>query len=227
MSIENLPVVIVEDEFRDRSLARLTLPEHNVLVAYMEKGGHPLAPEVAANFFQLFLNGMTTTEIHRLNKAFPHEAILWARVKYKWDEERDDYTRTLTESVKQQVMKASLETTSLISNMLVAANKKHGDKIKRYIQTGNVEDLGDSMSVDNLTSLIRAVEALQKITGQDKVQKIDKRETLDVNVNVTAGASEIGEGTRKMILGAIANEKREKLRGKDESGTEGSNSPKS
>lgn len=215
MSTEESKIVTIRSEaFKERALGLLSNAEYNMLVAYIEKGGCPLAPETAANFFQLFLNGSSIGEIHRLNKSFPYEAILCARIQYAWDEERDDYARHLTETVKQKVIKASLETTSLISDMLVAANKKHGDKLKKYLQTGNVEDLGDAMNIDNLTSLIRGVEALQKLTGQDKVQNINKKETLDVNVKVS-GTSEVGESTRKLILSAIAQDKREKLRGEN------------
>ena len=199
----------------EQAQAVFTVPEYNMMVAYMEKGGHQLAPETAVRFFELYLNGSDCSEIHRLNKAFPYESILWARIKYDWDKKKDELTFALTEKTKEKAVKAALETTSLLSDMLIAASKKHGDKLKKYIQTGNEEDLGDSMSIDNITSLIRAVEGLQKITGADRVQKIDKKETLNVNLNIPGG-QELQPETSAAILAAVAAEKRAKLRGKDD-----------
>lgn len=195
----------------EQAQAVLTVPEYNMLTAYMERGGHQLAAETAVRFFELYLNGSDCAEIHRLNKPFPFEAILWARIKYEWDKKKDEITIALTEKTKEKAVKAALETTGLLSDMLIAASKKHGDKLKKYIQTGNEEDLGDSMSIDNIASLIRAVEGLQKITGADRIQKIDKKETVNVNVNVSGG-QDLKPETSAAILAAVAAEKRDKLR---------------
>jgi hypothetical protein len=208
-------VVAERDPIDERSERLLTVPEYNMLRAYIEKGGHPLAPETAASLFELYLNGSSCGEIHRLNKAFKYEAILWSRIKYEWDRQKDEFAISLTERVKEKAIRAALDTTSLLSDMLVAANKKHGDRLKRYIQTGNEEDLGDAMSIDSIASLTRAVEGLQKITGADQVKKIKKEETLNVNLNAN-GLDNLSPETSAVILAALAKEKREKIRGPEE-----------
>lgn len=211
MSSSILPVA--SDKFIELSQAILTVPEHNMLVAYMERGGHQLSADTASKFFELYLNGSDCREIHRLNKAFPYESILWARVKFEWDKRKDDHTISLIEQVKQKAAKAALDTTGLLSDMLVAASKKHGDKIKRYLQTGNEDDLGDAMGIDSIMSLLKAVEGLNKITGADRVHKIDEKKTLDVNVRMS---NNLSPETSAAILAAIASEKREKIRGSDD-----------
>lgn len=205
-----------EDSFEEKARKLLTLPEANMLVAYVNAGRHQLAPETAVKFFELYLNGNNCSEIHRLNKAFPYEAILWARVKYDWDKAKDDATHSLMLAVKEKVVRAQLETTSFMADLLVATSKKHGDRIKKYIQTGNEEDLGDALSVDSLHALLKVAEGLQKITGQDKIQKIKTEHTENLNVSVSSGdmlsvagpSSVIDDKAAADILSVMAEAKR-------------------
>jgi hypothetical protein len=52
--------------------------------------------------------------------------------------------------------------------MLSVANKQHGEKLKRYLQTGNMDDLGE-FKIDSIFNLKQTIEILQKLTGQDRV----------------------------------------------------------
>lgn len=165
-----------------------------------------LSPDTSAKLFELFLNGSDINEIHRLNKNFPYEAILWSRVKYDWDKLKDEYAASLTGQVAQKVIKASLETTSLLTDMLAVAHKKHGDKLKKYLQTGDEADLGDALSIDTIHGLLKAVEGLQKVTGQDRTHNINKKEVVNLNVNVQ-GVPQVGDDTAKTIIAAVAKEK--------------------
>lgn len=194
------------DTFRELAVRVLTVPEWNMLRAHMEKGGHGLAPDTAAKFFELFLNGSDCREIHRLNKAFPYESILWARVRYTWDQAKDEYAIALQQKVREKVVKATLDTTDLITDMLVAAKKKYSDSLKRYIQTGNIEDLDGALEIENLNSLLKAVEGLQKITGQDRVQKVQS----DVNININSEKEKMTPETAAAILATAAAAKRNK-----------------
>lgn len=121
-------------------------------------------------FFQLFLNGSDVREIHRLNPAFPIEAIHYARVYGNWDEEKERYIRAMQESIKDQLVKANLETVSLLTNMLAVANKQNGDKLKKFLQTGNEKDLAGAFSIDSIHQLLKVLEGLQKAVGMDKPQ---------------------------------------------------------
>lgn len=217
---DTLPVA-AEESFDEKARKTLTTPEYNMLVKYIEDGKHPLAQETALKFFELYLRGNSCGEIHRLNKAFSYESILWARVKYDWDKMKDDSTRQLMASIQEKVVQAQLETTSFMADLLVATSKKHGDKIKKFIQTGNEDDLGDALSVDSLFALLKVAEGLQKITGQDKVQKVKTEHTSTLNVNVTGPTGEkvsvvdeqanyIDEQAAGEILQVMADAKRRK-----------------
>lgn len=207
---KDLVIKDIELPFQEKARAILTIPEYNMMTAYIEKGGHPLAPQTAAAFYNLYLNGSDCREIHRLNSSFPYESVLWARVKYNWDAQRDEYVFQLQLGIKDKMVRAQLETASFLTDVLAAARKKHGDKIKKYLQTGNDADLGNAMNVDTIHGLLKAVEGLQKITGQDRETKIRKEETLNVNVNTTPADSTLSSDSAAKILSIVAEEKRRK-----------------
>lgn len=218
----NQPPTVQEETFEEKAKRLLTVPEYNMLIKYIEDGKHQLAPETAAKFFGLYLTGNNCGEIHRLNKAFTYESILWSRIKYDWDRVKDEAAQDLMQAVREKVIRAQLETTAFMADLLVAASKKHGDKVKKFIQTGVEEDLGDALNVDSLHSLLKIAEGLQKITGQDKKVESKHTSTLNVNVNGPNGeklavtdsdANYIDEQAASDILAVMADAKRRKRSG--------------
>lgn len=210
--------VVPRDKVLEAAQLFLMVPEINVLKSYIDKGGHELSAETATRFYELFLNGSDCKDIFRLNSAFPYEAILWARIKYRWDITKDEYVYNLQETVREKVMKAQLETTSLMADMLTAANKKNSDRIKKYLQTGDEETLKGALSIESLQSLLRITEGLIKVTGQDRVVKnvTETKSTQNLNVNVNANSSKSSDDSNlspeaaAKILAAIAEDRRKK-----------------
>jgi hypothetical protein len=200
----------------------LSVDDSQKLEAYIATGGAPLATSTALSFFQLFLNGSDLKEVHRLNKAFPYESVLWAYVKYDWETQKTKYMQDQMEQIRTKVVKATLDTTSLVTDLLAAAQKKHGDKLKKYLQTGNEADLGDALNVRSINELLKTAEALQKITGQDKTVNVNNKTTFDVNVGGQVGVTATGAGdltslspeAAAQVLAAIASDMRKKRDGK-------------
>lgn len=213
---KNLPVPT--SELLSYAPAILSPDEVSIVKEYLEKGGLQLSPNTASRFFQLFLNGDDCKEIHRLNSNFPYESILIARVKYRWDEKREEYIYNLTDAVRSKVLKAQLETTDLMTSLLNAANKKHGDKIKKYLQSGDEEDLKGAFNIETIHSLMKITESLMKVTGQDRQFKVtnENKNTLDVNLNQKGSVSsqssnvELTPEEAANILKVIADAKRRK-----------------
>jgi hypothetical protein len=195
------------------TLAKLDLTQEDItaLAEYAATGGHPLSPDIAAKFFGLFLNGSDAHEIQRLNKAFKLGQILDAQVRYKWSEQREKYSIELQSRAAGLAMKAQLETTELMSNLLAAANRQHGDKLKKFIQTGDEKDLDGALSVASIKTLLDVVDGLLKITGQDRVSKVkvSTTNTQNLNVNVNGAEGLVPEDAAK-ILEIIAASKRKK-----------------
>lgn len=208
---KSLRVIDIEASFEDRAVASLSDTDYAELVAYISAEKPELALSVAQKFFELYLHGNSVDEIHRLNSAFPKSAIQWVRFKYNWDKLKNEHMIKLHESTMQKVMKAQLDATSLIADTLSVASKRHGDKLKKYIQNGNESDL-TALDIKSLKDLMKASEALQKITGQDKNQThfIKKEETLNVNVTTSDENKNYTSETSARILEAIAAEKRKK-----------------
>lgn len=225
MSDESMPIVSVEDNSIEAQLQRasqlLPIHEYNMLRSYIEAGKHALSSDTCLKFFELFLSGTDCSEIHRLNKAFPYEAILWARIKYNWDTARDLNLFRLQQATQNKVMKAQLEATSLMSDMIAAANRRYGDKLKRYLQTGDEDEIKGVMGVESIQGLLRVMEGLLKATGQDRISKTiheSRHHHTVVNSPLQASlASPAQTGDKKQtisseaaaqVLAIIANEKR-------------------
>lgn len=202
-------IIEVEVPFGDKARALLSDDQFGDLQLYINSSGSELALSTAQTFFELFLHGNNVDEIHRLNSTFPKAAIQWSRIKYDWDKLREDHMYNLHQSTMQKVMKAQLDATSLIADVLSATSKKHGDKLKKFLQSGNEKDLKGALDISNINQLTKMTEALTKITGQDKNTKIVEEKTVNLNVNTT-GAEKFSPETSAKIIAAVAEEKRKK-----------------
>jgi hypothetical protein len=151
--------------------------DQKILNEYRDAGHPPLAPSTSSAFFELFLNGNTVREIQRLNSAFKLGAILDAQIRYDWDREKDRYIRDLQSKTFQRMVQVQMESASFLADTLSAAHKKYGTALRKYLQTGNEEDL-EGYDVSNITSYSKSIDALMKITGQDS-----KKVKLEGNIN--------------------------------------------
>jgi len=146
-----------------------TSKELEVLQDYEQKGVRPLAPSLAGQMFNLFLEGYSCADIAKLNKGLTEGDILFARKKYNWDSERDNYMIQIKNQVAQKVLKQKMESVEFLTNMLSVIHKEHKDVMLRFLQTGNVEDLP---KIGSLRTYKEIIETLAKITGEDSVKKL-------------------------------------------------------
>jgi hypothetical protein len=139
------------------------------LEAYERYKGPPLAPSVQAQLYELFLNGYDADAIQKLNPNFNLGMIVRARVDGLWDERKAAHVTGLLDGVRERVQTIQMESVHFMANLLAAAHKLHGDKLKRYLQTGDESVLGD-ISIKSLDGYRKAAELLLKLTGQDQKQ---------------------------------------------------------
>lgn len=164
-------------EALERAVALLDDREISAFRRWQNSNQPALAPDTQAKLFALYLNGKTTEDIRRLNPQFSLGQIVHARVNGNWDELRQRHVEELLLGVKSRVQQITLESVNFVADLLAAANKVHGDKISRYLQTGNEKELGD-LQISSLQGYKQAVELLQKLTGQDKQQKVGGEITI-------------------------------------------------
>lgn len=159
--------------------AKLSKREH-AAYEYMMKYNQPkIAPTRSAEMYQLFLHGKSCEEISRLNPGFSLGQIVRARVDEEWDDRRDRHLAELLENARSVVQQRQMESILLLTDYMGAFNKLFGDKLKKYISTGNVQDL-DGIPF-NLKQYKEVLELMLKLTGQDK--KEVKGEVLHKHVS--------------------------------------------
>jgi hypothetical protein len=146
---------------------KLTPEERKAYKLYIQKGDPPLAPGVQAQLYMLYLNGSSCEEIVKLNPNFTLGMVARAKVEGLWDDRRDTHLQNLFENVRERVQQVQMESVMFSADLLSSANKMFGDKLKRYIQTGDERELG-TLRIDSLKQYRDAVELLLKLTGQDK-----------------------------------------------------------
>ena len=155
----------------------LSPAEKKIYQDWQENKSKPsISPATAAKLFGLFVHGISCQEIVNINTpAFCIEQVLEARVRDGWDEKRRSYTDDLYAGVLNNVRQVQVESIQFVSDMLAAAHKHHGNKLRRYLQNGDEKEL-DGMSVDSFRTYKSVAETLLKLTGQDKDKTpIDKR----------------------------------------------------
>jgi hypothetical protein len=151
--------------------AKLSQRELLVYRKYIESGKPPLAISTQAQFFELFLNGATCDEIFRLNHNFPFGAIVRARLEGKWDEKRDQALTNMLDTVRDRVQQTQVAAIMFNADMLAAAHKMFGDRFKKYIQTGDVNELG-TLQIVSLKQYKEAIGLFLQLTGQDNNKKV-------------------------------------------------------
>jgi hypothetical protein len=161
-------LLVPQEPFESRALRLLSKDDHRLLVKYLAKGGLPLATQTALALYQVFLSGSSLEEIHRINKALPYEAILHAYVQQDWESGRRLYFKKLQDGIHDRMLRANFETLGLLTDMLAVAHKQHGDKFRKYLASGNPDDLKGAMTVDSIHQLLRVLESVNKSMGNDK-----------------------------------------------------------
>lgn len=162
-------------ESRDEILARVapSLTDRETFAYDYFRAGpqQQLSPELNAKLFALFLNGKSCEDIRALNPHCPLGQIVAARLEGQWDDRKSEHLDALLTGAALRVQQTTLSTAEFVCDLLAVASKEHGQKLCRYLQTGDRNELGD-FKIDTLTGLKTTIEILQKLTGEDKKQNI-------------------------------------------------------
>jgi hypothetical protein len=200
------------------SLFWLTAYEKAALAKFKfnyQKGGvetHPLSTKIALDLYSLYREGITLTEIAELNPQLGLPTIVNSAVEQCWYQRRQDYLTELFNKANEHALQVAAEGANFITTMLSVAHKKHGAKLRKYLQTDNKEDLSDAITIESLKTYKDAVEIFMKITGQDNVKKVSGKvevEHSDKPAEVKAAPSPMEVATSIIELAAKKRAKKE------------------
>jgi hypothetical protein len=102
-------------------------------------------------------------DLQGLNPLFPFGMLVQAKVEGLWDERRDAYIADVLADVPAKLRLTASEAVGFLSLQLQVAHKLQGEKLKRYLQTGDSKDLGDGFHIDSFKGYKSCIESLAKL----------------------------------------------------------------
>jgi hypothetical protein len=199
-------------EIDEKLFDTLSKTEKTAYEDWVQSADEPLEVGICAKAFELFLNGTPLYKIASINKL-DLGALVHARIFYKWDERKNDFVNDLFSNVKQRVMQSQVEAIDFNADILTAAHKLHGGRIKNYLQSDNTEDLGETVKfLSSAKNYQIAIENLMKLSGQDKKTEtfinIESRKELPMkastqieSLQLSTSNSEQANEILKILLG--------------------------
>lgn len=168
-----------------KALESLEPREKAAFEHFQKSKAPPLAADTQAKLFSLFLNGRTTEEIRQLNPQFSLGQIVHARLVGEWDRRLTEHLDSLLQRTSMRFQQVQLESINFVSDWISAANKQHGEKIAKYLQTGDAVHL-QGIEISSLNQYKTAIELLQTLTGQSRTTKSTKEITVKTEPAVSA-----------------------------------------
>lgn len=151
----------------ERALALLSVEERVELERFRRSGKPGLSPQAALKLYQLWVEGVTCQEIVALKPEFSLGLILHTRIDQRWDLRREAYLADLYLNANDRLKQVGAEALNFLSIVLAAAHKDHGERLKKYLMTGDPKDLG-VMHITSMKEYKATIETIAKLTGADR-----------------------------------------------------------
>lgn len=159
---DNTPAIIEEPQ------TDLTPKDLEVVNGYIAAG----LPDVTrldeiklARVLDMYLSGRTYLQI-AMTMQVPKQIVLYLSHKFNWFQVRQEYLVDLDANAKQRVMEAKLMNQDMLMQLQQMWRKKIGDKITKYLATGN-EDFANSVDLKEVDKYLKSVEMLHRL-GSDR-----------------------------------------------------------
>ena len=163
------------------------------------------------DWFELFVQGKSARDIHRNNAVFPLEVILYCQIKYNWDQLREEYINELQKKTMERLMQIRMESVNFAVDLLNVAHKQHGEKLQKYLQSGNDEDLPE-MAISSIAGYQKVLETLIKAVEGAKKSKEEGTPLVAINVGSDAkieANTKINVDNAEKLLEILANNKKQ------------------
>lgn len=123
-----------------------------------------LSPLLSAQLFESFLQNRECADIARDWKGVQLGQVVAAAVDGDWHDRRDEYSTRLHERVVIRAEQAAAESVDFVADILSVAHKQHGAALRRYLSTGNLEDL-DGFEVKSIDQYRKVIQTFLELTG--------------------------------------------------------------
>jgi hypothetical protein len=161
----------VIDDRRVRAVEKLTADERIDYERYHRSGRPGLSPDFSARLYDLYLRGIPCDEIARLNKGLEIGQVLKARVDGLWDHEREVYTNKLLLESGDLLRQTAAESLNFLSLVLAVAHKEQGERLKKYLATGDPKELGN-FTINNMAAYQRIIQTIAQLVGADQKKTV-------------------------------------------------------
>lgn len=151
----------------DLALTRLSPDEHIELDRYRRSGKPALAPVASTELYLIWMQGATCEELAKLNPGLSLGCILMARIDHRWDERRDAYLAERFSTANDRLKQIGAESLNFLGLTLAVAHKQQGEKMMKYLKTGNPDDLG-TFHITGIMQYKQVIETIARLTGADR-----------------------------------------------------------
>ncbi len=123
-----------------------------------------LSSSIAAQMFEQFLNGSTPTQISREWRGYQLGAIVRAAVDYSWHDKKAEYLEHLHTNDVERSKQTAAESVEFTSTLLAVAHKRWGEKLRRYLATGDTSEL-DGFEIRSIDQYRKVIQTFLELTG--------------------------------------------------------------
>lgn len=201
MADEKLPEIVV-DQTTD-----LTEQDRTRIEAFKQAG----LPGVTAldeaklsRIMDLYLSGKTYRQIATA-MGLKKEMVLYLSDRFNWFLMRKEYLEDLEKSIRARLVEAKVVNQDFLLQLIHMWQKKIGNNIDQYFQTGNIEH-ANQIDLKEVASYMKAVEMLHKLgskegggtpaVGLNLGDGVTVERKGDGTVEITPKSAKIGEALK-------------------------------
>lgn len=161
---------------------------HKKAVAAGKEG--VLSSSIAGQMFEQFLNGSSCTQIAREWRGFQLGAIVSAAINNSWFDKRQEYLDHLHGTTVERAKQIAAESVEFTGTLLAVAHKQWGEKLRRYLATGNESEL-DGFQIRSIDQYRKVIQTFLELTGHKPSDFLKVPEAAGSNAG---GAGLLGPG---------------------------------
>lgn len=144
----------------------LSVPEREAYERFLRSDKAPLGPDLSARLFESFLNGKTCSDIQHDNCELSFGAIVDARVRDNWDEQRATYMQKLLEKAGNRALRAQLEAVDFVFEMFQITHLVSRQKFEEYRRTKDLKALEGALQVASVKQYKDLIMSLALLAGK-------------------------------------------------------------